>query len=359
MKNKSKPASAKKKLYAKISEGKAVIVGPADEKVSKKMPVFYNPVMKTNRDISVFLLNSVDDMNMRAALPLAGTGIRGIRFALELKKGKLESISMNDLSENAVNIIKKNIKLNKISEKKAGMELSMKDASLFLLESTGFDYIDIDPFGTPNPFLDSAAKRVSRGGILAVTATDTSALAGTYPEACMRKYWAVPLRNEIQHEAGIRILIRKVQLVGAQFEKALTPIYSYSDQHYMRVFFRCEKSKSKVDEIISQHLMFKEAGPMWAGSLWDSALAARISALAGSRLCRLIAAESKIAGIGFYDIHQICKREKLAIPRSAAVMAALSQEGYLSSPTHFSDTGIRSNAPEKEMPRIIKKALTL
>ncbi|MCU0373510.1 MAG: ATP-binding protein, partial [Ignavibacteria bacterium] len=42
----------------------------------------------------------------------------------------------------------------------------------------GFDYIDIDPFGSPCPFLDAAIKRLSRGGILAVTATDTSALAG-------------------------------------------------------------------------------------------------------------------------------------------------------------------------------------
>ena len=73
------------------------------------------------------------------------------------------------------------------------------------MNSTGFDYIDVDPFGSPNPFLDAAIKRIARDGILAVTATDTAPLCGTYTNACRRKYWAVPLRNELMHEIGIRI----------------------------------------------------------------------------------------------------------------------------------------------------------
>ena len=45
---------------------------------------------------------------------------------------------------------------------------------LAILHSKGFDYIDLDPFGSPNIFLDSAVKRLGRNGILAVTATDTA-----------------------------------------------------------------------------------------------------------------------------------------------------------------------------------------
>ena len=37
-----------------------------------------------------------------------------------------------------------------------------------------FDYIDIDPFGSPNPFLAAAIGRITRNGIVAVTATDTA-----------------------------------------------------------------------------------------------------------------------------------------------------------------------------------------
>jgi len=52
-------------------------------------------------------------------------------------------------------------------------------------------------------------------GFLAVTATDTSALTGTYPKATKRKYWADSYRTEFLHEQAIRILIRKVQMIGA------------------------------------------------------------------------------------------------------------------------------------------------
>jgi tRNA (guanine26-N2/guanine27-N2)-dimethyltransferase len=181
----------------KIKEGRAVI-SVYEGKISKKLPVFYNPVMKMNRDISVLLLNSVADKEIKIADIMAGSGVRSIRFLLELEKGKISGITINDYSENAVKDIKKNLRLNKIKISKK-IEITNKDANNLLLESFGFNYIDIDPFGTPNPFLDSAVKRISREGILAVTATDTSALAGSFPTACKRKYWAVPLRNELKH----------------------------------------------------------------------------------------------------------------------------------------------------------------
>ena len=72
--------------FERITEGKALVFVPKEKKVSKKLPVFYNPAMKLNRDISVLLLNSLDKKNMQIALPMAGTGIRGARFLLERNK---------------------------------------------------------------------------------------------------------------------------------------------------------------------------------------------------------------------------------------------------------------------------------
>jgi len=270
-------------MYRLIKEGTAIIKISKKEKISKKLPVFYNPIMKFNRDISVLLLNSINKNNLQIALPLAGTGIRGIRFLKELKKGKVKNISFNDYSKKSIRIIKENLILNNIKIKNK-IKIYNKDANLFLLESSGFDYIDIDPFGTPNPYLDSAIKRLSREGILAVTATDTSALCGTYLNACLRKYWAIPSRTEIMHAVGLRILIRKIQLIGTQYEKALTPIFSYSKDHYMRVFLKCEKSKSKTDEILKQHKMFNNAGPMWLGKLWDNKLVNRMYKLSKNKV---------------------------------------------------------------------------
>ena len=69
-----------------ITEGKAKIDVKIEKIVSKKMETFYNPVMKFNRDISMLLLKSINNKNMQIGLPLAGSGVRGIRFLLELSK---------------------------------------------------------------------------------------------------------------------------------------------------------------------------------------------------------------------------------------------------------------------------------
>lgn len=147
-----------------ITEGSARLKIPKAEKVSKEMEVFYNPVMKLNRDISVLLLNSISKNNLQIADPLAATGIRGIRFLKELNKNNIKKIYINDHDKDAVKLIKENLTLNKIQYKNnKKINIKNEDANLFLLNSTGFDYIDIDPFGTPNPFLDSASKRIEIG----------------------------------------------------------------------------------------------------------------------------------------------------------------------------------------------------
>jgi len=351
-----------------IQEGKAIIHISKEEKISKKLPVFYNPVMGFNRDISVLILNSLPKHGLAIADPLAASGIRSIRFLLELEKIKVLNIMLNDANPGFKKIVKDNFGLNKLSlpmlEKKGVVTIKNTDANLALLSSQPFDYIDIDPFGTPNPFLDSAVKRIAHEGILAVTATDTSALCGTYENVCKRKYWAVPLHNELMHEIGLRILIRKVQLVGSQFEKALIPVFSYSKDHYLRAFLQCRRGKKEVDNVIQQHLTFmhykKEAGPVWTGQLWDARLvkemAKNTTDTAIKKFLCIIEDEAKMSAVGFFDIHAQCKRHNIKdIPKTRAVMDRIRKAGYAVSRTHFSELGIRSDIAEKDLIKILKK----
>jgi len=238
---------------------------------------------------------------------------------------------------------------------KVKFEVYNKDANLMILESNGFDFIDLDVFGSPNFMLDSSIKKLSRNGILAVTATDTSALAGTYVNACKRKYFAVPLKNELKHEIGLRILIRKVQLIGAQYEKALLPIFSYSKEHYMRVFFKCEKGKKKVDEILKKHDYYEKAGPLWLGQLWDKKLVERMHKNHKTDFLNIIKDEAKLNVIGFYDIHRLCKRYKIKqIPRFDVLIKKIKKKGYKVSKTHFTPEGLRSNISLDKLLRIMK-----
>ena len=372
-----------------IQEGKAGIKAYTAETVSKDMPVFYNPVMKLNRDITILLLNSIEKKNMQIALPLAATGIRGVRFLLELNKYKIKNISFNDNNKEALKLIKFNLKLNKIKLGNKIKTLNL-DANNFLLGSKGFDYIDIDPFGSPNFLLDSAVKRLGRDGILAVTATDTGALCGSYKNACLRKYSGKPLRNEFCHEIGLRILISKVQLIGAQYDKALTPILSYSKEHYFRVFFKCIKGKKKVDELMKnigyilhcKKCLFRKntnsifndekcplckskldyAGKLWLGQLWDKKLinnmCKNIKNLEDKELVKLleiIKKESKISSVGFYDLAKVVKHNKLRnVPKKDLLINEIKKAGFKAAQTHIRPNSIRSDITIKELVNIIK-----
>jgi len=342
-----------------MKEGSAVFEA-AGGKVSKRMGVFYNPIMSFNRSITVVLLNSLPHKKLSVGLPMAATGVRGIRILKEV--GKPLEVWFNDNSQEGVALIKKNLKQNKLVS-----PVSCEDGSEFLLGSKGFSYIDVDPFGSPNPFLDAAVKRLARSGVLGVTATDTAPLAGTYPKACLRKYWAMPLRNEFMHETGLRILIRKVQLVAAQYERALIPVFSYYKDHYYRVFFRCEKSKQSADKIIKEHGLlsycpksFKKqgsgcsakaqvAGPLWLGSLWELKLVKEMlknSTAATSGFLKMIEQEARVGCLGFYELGAIGKRFKLRqLPSRSRIIEQLQKKGYKAAPTHFSPEAFVVNTP--------------
>ena len=334
-----------------IEEGSVKLDLELPKKVSKSLPVFYNPVMKLNRDVSIEIVNNYFDTPPRVALPLSGSGIRGMRF---LKECNVKEVYFNDYMDGFENKIKNNLNFNDI---KSGFIISNKDANIFLLDSKGFDYIDVDPFGTPNPFLDSAVQRIARNGVLAVTATDTSALAGTYPSVCFRNYDARPLRNWLKHFVGLRILIRKVQVVGAQYEKALYPVLSYSKDHYYRIFFRCVKSKEKATEIVKNHsyLVYDDEnvsykfsndevgyGKMYSGPLWE----------VGTSHIKYVNDEMSFEG-NYFDVHYFCEKLKLTIPPFAYIFEKLISLGFKVSRSHFSLHYIKTDASSDVLKKII------
>ena len=338
-----------------INEGSARIIAETPSIVSKEMGVFYNPVMEFNRTISIMFLNALNKKNMKVALPLSGTGIRAIRFINELQKGKISKILINDISKEAVVRIRKNLELNNISN--TYYDLFNHEATYFLKITGMYDYIDIDPFGSPNYFLDQSIKSLRKNGILAVTATDTAPLCGTYPKACRRKYWANPLRNELMHEIGLRILIRKIQLIGSQYDKALFPLLSYSKDHYFRVFLINKEGKKNTDELLKNHKLIDynnlditigagNIGPLWTGKLFDYKVMSMmdLSSIKKNSDMNFISTiiseaeyESMINNsIGFYDIHKIAKIYKIKIPRKKDIIEYLKSKNILNTQTNMS-----------------------
>jgi tRNA (guanine26-N2/guanine27-N2)-dimethyltransferase len=169
-------------MYKIIREGSAEIYVPKEEKISKSLPVFYNKKMKLNRDIALYIINRLKPESILDAM--AGTGIRAIRI---LKETSSNNITANDINPEAFKLIKKNAKLNNVNPK-----IKNKDVNILLQESK-YDFIDIDPFGSPIFYMDSAIPSMKDNGTLAVTATDLGCLYGKHVKACQRKYNSTPV----------------------------------------------------------------------------------------------------------------------------------------------------------------------
>ena len=128
-----------------IHEGNVTLNVPKFDKVSAKAPVFYNPAMELNRDLSVAALTvfrSGLNHDIYVCDAFGGTGIRGIRYAKEIKG--IEKAIVNDLNPLAVELTRENIDLNQLEN----VIVCKEDANMILRKCKGkFDVIDIDPFG--------------------------------------------------------------------------------------------------------------------------------------------------------------------------------------------------------------------
>jgi len=196
--------------FHQIVEGKTKIVVPKVLNTKgpiKKSNVFYNPVMEFNRDVSIMVLNALNKKDILDGL--AGTGIRGVRIANEVGG----NVTVNDVNKEAYKIIKRNIKLNNLYNAFA----ENKKLNTLLSENR-FDYIDVDPFGSPACFIDSAMRAIKKDGVLGVTATDTATLCSVYPKTCLRRYSATPLKTGYAKEIGLRILIGFCIREGAKYD---------------------------------------------------------------------------------------------------------------------------------------------
>ncbi len=342
-----------------ITEGKARIEIP--EKV------FYNPRMKFCRDADMEVFRRLESRSYLDAL--AASGVRGIRAHLE---AGFENVEFNDISKRACETIERNLRLNGIDAL-----VYNRDASALMREKS-YHHIDIDPFGSPSEFIDSASKSALR--FLSITATDTSALCGSSPMSGLRKYGAYAEKTEYYHETGLRMLIGKIVREMTKYDKYPEVLISWTKEHYYRVHMRLRKSSrgagkvyEKVGYILHcQKCMRREwknvfhtpeifcecgteyrmYGPLWLGELHDREFVSSLSKDGETgRLFQRI--EEEIPAITHYEIHEVCRSLKISPPPIADVINALRDAGYAASRTRFSGTSFKTDADIHEIRRII------
>lgn len=374
----------------------AAFVNQRSDYAPSKAPVFYNPVMEFNRDIAVIAVQVHQknlDREIDVCEPLAGCGIRGIRFAVEVKNVK--SLVMGDINQNAYRLAYNNIQTNGLTK----IAVVKNEEANFLLSSHGaprkrFDVVDIDPFGSPVRHLDSAVRAMRNGGLIALTATDMASLCGVHPRACMRKYGGKPLRTEYCHELAVRLLAGSLATAAAKHDVGIEIVFSHQGEHYVRVYARIEYGAKKADgsiekmgfvlhcfkcfhrEVIQDPFSIAHdrkcsecgsnlsiAGPLWIDSISDSQFCKMMEKETGTRKLRLATRIQKTLHLienesfgpaTYFVIDDVCDSLNLPVPSTADVIECLRNEGFQVIPTHFSTRGIRTNAPASKVTSVIR-----
>lgn len=176
---------------------------------------------------------------------LSATGLRALRYAQEIPFAT--EITSNDMSQNAVDSIILNVKHNKLEDKikpKTGNAIAYMYS---YCDRKGYDVIDLDPYGTAAPFLDSAIQAINHDGLLCVTCTDSAIFASHgYLEKTYSQYGGLPLKGEPCHEGGLRLLLHAIASSAARYGMAIEPLLSLSIDYYIRVFVRIRKSPNDV-----------------------------------------------------------------------------------------------------------------
>ena len=349
-------------------EGTSIVEGSTELLVplviSEKGPgkvqgrVFFNRQMAFNRDVSVTVFHSV--IRPRKCLDaMAATGARGIRLCKEAKRDF--HFVINDKDSLACEYIEENIRRNGLEN----AEVSNADLRCLLADEV-FDYVDLDPFGTPIPYVPAALQGLTRKGILAVTATDIASLSGTYPGKCRRRYMANSQRNPFLHESGLRIMIGTVVRMAAQLDKGVTPLLCYYADHYFRLFLSIKDGASAGDRSLEQLGMMSydrdtgerkigegKMGPMWLGPLLDHEVVNEAEVPEGLACAERTKQhfdiwKEELDVPFYYETNEIASMLKLSPPGRDVLLAAMGGMGKVSR-TNFSPTGFRTDRPLKEV----------
>jgi len=378
---------------------------------SKSMNVFYNKKMEINRDISSLAIkayNKLYNQDLVIVDSMAASGISSIRLLLECEN--IKKLYINDINPVAVELIQKNLALNQLNADGIRIEISRKDSNFLLSEIAQDNHlkseseinkpnvISIDPFGTPNLYVNSAFNAIQRSkGLVCVTATDTAVLFGIRPKACIRKYMSKPLHNDYCKEIGARILIYFISRMANVNKLGIIPLLTFYSNHFIRVFALTIKDKKKISDYFNsygyilhckrcnyrrilesniltlndecpncksnEHMDF--AGPLWIDELHEENFVKQVikfNELANysnkNKIIKIlnILLEEINMPISYINIHKLCQELNLqAVPKMDELINLLQEQGFKASRTHFDYTSIKTNMELESIQELLLK----
>lgn len=374
-----------------VREGRARILAPRARDYLRSdgvyepawAPVFYNPRMSFNRDLSIIFalaykrLAGLDTLTV--VEPLSGTGVRAIRYALEAEA----DVIANDIDPAAFKLAQLNIEMNNVDGR---VRLYNLDANELLSglrrRKIRPDIIDIDPFGSPAPFLDAAIQALGKRGVIAVTATDTAPLSGTHLRALRRRYDVHPGRTAWEKEQAVRVLAGYIIRRAACHEYGTRIMLAYFADYYVRVFALLERGAGRADRSLQQlaagvycpycgytgyaeesaaplcpacggRLTF--VAPLYKGPLCDREIVSLMLSYARKiewlnnrdraiALLETLLEECSVTR-PYYRVDRLASILRTNMPKPRYLVKALKEKGYQASLTHFDTRALKTTAP--------------
>ncbi|XP_012851888.1 PREDICTED: probable tRNA (guanine(26)-N(2))-dimethyltransferase 2 isoform X2 [Erythranthe guttata] len=330
---------------------------------------------------------------------LSASGLRALRYAREVDG--IGQVVALDNDKASVEACRRNIKFNG-SVASAKVESHLADARVYMLtHPKEFDVVDLDPYGSPSVFLDSAVQSVVDGGILMCTATDMAVLCGGNGEVCYSKYGSYPLRGKYCHEMALRILLACIESHANRYKRYIVPVLSVQMDFYVRVFVRIYTSASAMKNtplklsyvyqctccdsfhlqpigrtvtkntsvrylpgfgpVVAQECSdcgkkYNMGGPIWSAPIHDQEWVASI--LADVKLIKdRYPAFSRISAVLttiseelpdvplFLSLHNLCATLKCTSPSAVIFRSAVINAGYRISGSHVNPLGLKTDAP--------------
>lgn len=316
-------------------------------RIATSQKVFFNPFMESNRTITVELLNKFFDKPFTAIDALSGSGAKGLRIANETNA---EKVILNDLNPNSRKLMEKSVSLNKLKN----VEITSEDANVLLSKHKhSIDFVDIDPFGSPAGFTDSAIRALfPKNGLLGLTATDTGALAGSFKNAALRRYGVHIEKTMFYNELGVRALAGFAVRQAGKYDIGLSVLFAHATRHYYRVFLRSHRGKGAADKAVKQvqnllycskcgnmqygnsgecHGDMLVLGPVWSGKIYEENLFNELD-----------------TELPYFNIHRLFQRWGKPMQKFDKIEEQLHSKGFKTSRTHFNRHAIRCDASFNE-----------
>jgi len=290
---------------------------PTEESEGQTQSVFYNPAQVVNRDLSVCAISlfselrqheaprkgGVGDKGITILEALSATGLRSVRYWKEIPH--VRNIIANDLDQGAVATIARNCALNHVPlvspsvhsnfNSARGVVCNHDDCNVLMqrlalgqgqvraghrfvlvgpddttssteaprglqpqLQQELVDVVDLDPYGSASPFLDSAFGCCKEGALMLVTSTDSAILCGNYPDTCHAKYSSVGFKGDACHEVAVRVLLAAAERAANKHRKYIVPLLSLHIDFYVRCFFRVytQPAETKLSACKLGHVTF-------------------------------------------------------------------------------------------------------